>query len=58
MTAAASACSWSRTRLTVREHLCDVLAADRELEVVGEAADGKQAIELCQRCGPTSSRWT
>lgn len=38
--------------LTVRRHLCDVLAADPELEVVGEAEDGKRAIELCQQLRP------
>jgi two-component system, chemotaxis family, protein-glutamate methylesterase/glutaminase len=38
--------------LTVRRRLCDVLAADPALEVVGEAADGKQAIELCQSLRP------
>lgn len=32
---------------TVRKRLCEVLAADPEIEVVGEAADGKRAIELC-----------
>jgi two-component system chemotaxis response regulator CheB len=38
--------------LTVRRRLCDVLAADPGLEVVGEAADGKQAIQLCQTLRP------
>lgn len=33
--------------VTVRRHLCDVLSADPELEVVGEAPDGKEAIALC-----------
>lgn len=33
--------------LTVRRYLVDALCADPELEVVGEAADGKLAIELC-----------
>ncbi|OFW20809.1 MAG: chemotaxis response regulator protein-glutamate methylesterase [Acidobacteria bacterium RIFCSPLOWO2_02_FULL_65_29] len=32
---------------TVRRHLCQVLAADRGFDIVGEAADGKQAIGLC-----------
>lgn len=32
---------------TVRGRLCEVLAADPEIEVVGEAADGRRAIELC-----------
>jgi two-component system chemotaxis response regulator CheB len=38
--------------LTVREHLCEVLAADSEIEVVGRAEDGRQAIELCQALRP------
>ncbi len=38
--------------LTVRRRLCDVLAEDPFLEVVGEAGDGKQAIQLCQRLRP------
>jgi two-component system chemotaxis response regulator CheB len=38
--------------LTVRKRLVEVLGQDPELEVVGEAADGKQAIELCQRLRP------
>ncbi|MDC8758553.1 chemotaxis-specific protein-glutamate methyltransferase CheB [Janthinobacterium fluminis] len=38
--------------LTVRRHLCEVLARDPALEVVGEAADGKRAIELCQALRP------
>jgi two-component system chemotaxis response regulator CheB len=38
--------------LTVRRRLCEVLAADAEITVVGEAVDGKQAIELCQRLKP------
>jgi two-component system chemotaxis response regulator CheB len=38
--------------LTVRKRLVDVLGADRELEVVGEAGDGPQAIELCERLRP------
>lgn len=38
--------------LTVRKRLVEVLGEDPELEVVGEAADGKQAIELCQRLRP------
>lgn len=38
--------------MTVRRHLCEVLAGDRELEVVGEASDGKQAIELCRTLRP------
>jgi two-component system chemotaxis response regulator CheB len=38
--------------LTVRRRLCEVLAADAGLEVVGEAEDGKRAIELCQALRP------
>lgn len=38
--------------LTVRKYLCDVLASDPELEVVGEASDGRHAIELCQQLRP------
>jgi len=38
--------------LTMRRHLCDVLRAQPDLEVVAEAKDGRQAIELCQRHRP------
>jgi two-component system, chemotaxis family, protein-glutamate methylesterase/glutaminase len=38
--------------LTIRRVLCEILAADPELEVVGEAEDGKRAIELCQALRP------
>lgn len=38
--------------LTVRRRLCEVLTADPGVQVVGEAADGKQAIELCQCLRP------
>ncbi|HZE90496.1 MAG TPA: chemotaxis-specific protein-glutamate methyltransferase CheB [Rhizobacter sp.] len=38
--------------LTVRRHLCQVLAADPGIEVVGEADNGKHAIELCQALRP------
>src|ERR687891_2164129 len=37
---------------TVRRYLVEVLAADPEIEVVGEAADGKRAIELCAQLRP------
>jgi len=37
---------------TVRQRLLDVLASDADLEVVGVAEDGKQAIELCQARRP------
>lgn len=33
--------------LTVRKRLCEILQADPEIEVVGEAGDGRQAIERC-----------
>jgi len=38
--------------LTVRKRLCEVLLRDSEIEIVGEAQDGKQAIEACQRLRP------
>jgi len=38
--------------LTVRKHLCGILEADSNFEVVGEAEDGKQAIELCHSLRP------
>jgi two-component system chemotaxis response regulator CheB len=38
--------------LTVRRHLCEVLSADPDLVVVGEAEDGKRAIELCVQLRP------
>lgn len=38
--------------LTVRRELCDLIAADPDLELVGEADDGKRAIELCAALRP------
>src|SRR5712691_5784104 len=38
--------------LTARKHLVEVLSADPELEVAGEAEDGKRAIELCRTLRP------
>ncbi len=38
--------------LTVRKYLAELLNADPELEVVGEAEDGKQAIEMCRTLRP------
>jgi len=37
---------------TVRKRLCEVLASDPELEVVGEAGNGALAIELCRVLRP------
>lgn len=38
--------------LTVRKHLVEVLRSHPDFEVVGEAEDGKGAIECCQRLRP------
>ncbi len=38
--------------LTVRGHIVAVLSADPEIEVIGEASDGKLAIELCAKLRP------
>jgi two-component system chemotaxis response regulator CheB len=38
--------------VTARKHLVEVLSADPELEVAGEAEDGKRAIELCRSLRP------
>ena len=38
--------------LTVRRRLVEVLSGDPALTVVGEATDGKQAIDLCLRLRP------
>lgn len=38
--------------LTVRKRMIEVLGQSPELEVVGEAEDGKTAIELCQSLRP------
>lgn len=38
--------------LTVRRRLVEVLTADPEIEVAGEAGDGKAAIELCLELRP------
>ncbi len=37
---------------TVRRHLVEVLQSDSQVEVVGEAVDGGQALELCRRLRP------
>jgi len=38
--------------LTVRARIVEILSGDPELEVVGEAADGRRAIELCAQLRP------
>src|SRR5277367_1128491 len=38
--------------LTIRRRFCEILSADPELEVVGEAENGKRAIELCEELRP------
>src|SRR3984893_13901765 len=37
---------------TVRKRLVDIVASDPEVELVGEAEDGKRAIEACLRYRP------
>lgn len=39
--------------LTVRQRLVEVLSADPDIEVVGEAGDGRQAIEMCLALRPS-----
>src|SRR5260370_433873 len=38
--------------VTVRRRIVEVLAGDPEIDVVAEADDGKQAIDLCERLRP------
>jgi two-component system chemotaxis response regulator CheB len=38
--------------LTVRRKICDVLSTAPDIEVVGEAEDGRSAIEICQELRP------
>jgi len=38
--------------LTVRRRLCEVLGSDPEIEIVGEAEDGKRGVELCKELRP------
>jgi two-component system, chemotaxis family, protein-glutamate methylesterase/glutaminase len=38
--------------LTVRRRICDVLSSDPDIEVVGEAGDGREAIDLCREVRP------
>src|ERR1700733_3879924 len=37
---------------TVRKHLCEVLARDPDVRVVGEADNGRRAIEMCRELRP------
>ena len=37
---------------TVRRRICDILQADSGIELIGEAADGLQAITLCEAAKP------
>ena len=37
---------------TVRKRLVEIVGSDPELELVGEAADGRSAIEICERSRP------
>src|SRR5258707_3438323 len=37
---------------TVRQRLVEILGTDPDIELVGEAEDGRSAIEICQRCRP------
>ena len=38
--------------LTIRKRMLEVLAADPDIDIVGEAADGRRGIELCQQLRP------
>lgn len=38
--------------LTMRKHMLDLLSADPDIEVVGEAVDGRQAITMCESLRP------
>ncbi|MEI9986932.1 MAG: hypothetical protein WDN69_29490 [Aliidongia sp.] len=38
--------------MTVRRHLAATLTSDPAMELVGEAADGRTAIELCRTLRP------
>ena len=38
--------------LTIRKRMLELLAADPDIDIVGEAADGKRGIELCQQLRP------
>jgi two-component system, chemotaxis family, protein-glutamate methylesterase/glutaminase len=43
---------------TVREFLVFLLNSDPEIQVVGVADNGKQALEIVNRKNRTSSSWT
>ena len=38
--------------LTVRKRLCEILSADPEIELIGEAENGRRAIEICRERRP------
>ena len=38
--------------LTIRKRMLEIFAADPDLEIVGEAEDGKHGIELCRQLRP------
>ncbi len=38
--------------ITIRQRLIEVLSADPEIDVIGDADDGRKAIELCQSLRP------
>jgi len=38
--------------LTIRKRILEVLGADPEIDIVGEADDGKRGIELCEQLRP------
>jgi two-component system chemotaxis response regulator CheB len=40
--------------LTVRQRLCEVLAGDPDIEVVGQAENGSEVIELCRQFRPNA----
>jgi two-component system chemotaxis response regulator CheB len=38
--------------LTIRKRMLEVLAADPDIDIAGEAADGQRGVELCQQLRP------
>ena len=38
--------------VTVRRRIMEILGADPDIELIGEAEDGKRAIEICRECRP------